>query len=842
MYELLAENEGVVEYVLRVLEWVKGKLYHMFYEVPYVGEILDKIPVWVYGIIIVVLFALTAFLAYHTIISLKKFIHQQIANSPLGSAMEKRRTLAYADKLVKEGDYIQASDIYFSVGEKVTAAKLLEKGKYLDKAGKMYEKMGDIDKAIELYEKAGENAWLADALRKKGEFAKAGELLMRLGKKLMAAECFVKANQHKKAAELFASSGNLSSAAESYEKAGEFKMAAKMYEQSYIEGTSGQEMPAPDVQAKLDNMIAKAAEYYGKTGDHLKAAGTFARVKQFMKAGEAALKGGDSKRAAEYFKEAKEYDKAAEIFRRAGDKSSAADILAQKFIDSHDYAQAGKLFLEAGSFLKAADFLTQGGELSLAAGAFMQGGEYVSAGELYEESGEKQKAAEAFEKADNLQKAAQLYADAGELPRASTLYERAGEYMKAAVLFGQMGQKDKELSALQKVQPEDQDFNEAVARLADLFKEKGNLRLAKEKYMQALGGADPNQFNLALCYGLAGVYESEGDYAGALGLYQKIQLVDFGFREIALRIKECEEALAGAPRKPAQPEPDATVQSTPQAPAQAAETQAQQQDAAKRYAIVKEIGRGGMGVVYQGKDKHLNRVIAIKVLPRHISDNPKMVKRFAAEARSAAQLTHSNIVTLYDFQQAGGRSFITMEYVDGITLKKLMGMVDRLPIVKALKIIYQCCQGLDYAHKKGIIHRDIKPSNIMINKQNIVKIMDFGLAKVAGEETLTDAGSLSGTVMYMSPEQLLGEKLDKTTDIYALGLVFYELVTGSHPFPSGDIAYHHIHTAPKPPSELRPEIPGNLNDIILQCIEKDRAKRFQSAVQLALALREVPLK
>lgn len=841
MYELLAKDEGVVEYVMRVLEWVKGKVYHTFYEVPYVGDILDKIPVWAYGVIIVVLFAVTAFITYHTIVSIKVFMHRQIANSVVGDAMEKRRTLVYADRLAKEGDYIQASDIYFSVGEKARAAKLLEKGNYLDKAGKMYEKMGDLDRAIELYEKAGENAWLADALRQKGEFAKAGELMMRLGKKLMAAECFVKANQHKKAAELFASSGNLSSAAECYEKAGELQMAAKMYEQSFIEGTSGQEMPPPDVKAKLDNMITKAAEYYGKTGDHLKAAGTYARVKQFMKAGEAALRGGDSKRAAEYFKEGKEYEKAAEIFRRSGDKAGAADILAQKFIESHDYAQAGRLFLEAGSFLKAADFLTQGGELLLAADAFMQGGEYVSAGELYEESGEKQKAAEAYEKADNLHRAAQLYADAGELPRASTLYEQAGEYMKAAGLFGQMGQKDRELSALQKVQPQDPDYNEAVAMLAEIFKEKGNLKLAMEKYMQALGGAEPNQFNLGLCYGLAGVYEAEGSYGKALEIYQKIQLVDFGFREVGLRIKECEGLLANAPGTTEPTRPDAAARAAQEPQPQSGDTQTQQ-DAAKRYAIVKEIGRGGMGVVYQGKDKHLNRIIAIKVLPRHISENPKMVKRFAAEARSAAQLTHSNIVTLYDFQQAGGRSFITMEYVDGITLKKLMGMVDKLPIVKALKIIYQCCQGLDYAHKKGIIHRDIKPSNIMINKQNVVKIMDFGLAKVAGEETLTDAGSLSGTVMYMSPEQLLGEKLDKTTDIYALGLVFYELVTGAHPFPGGDVAYHHIHTKPKPPQELRPEIPGNLNDIILKCIEKDRAGRFQSSAQLALSLREVPLK
>jgi len=841
-YDVL-ESQGVVGKVLEILEWVKGKLYYMFYDISYVGDIIDKTPAWVFGVVIVVVTGAALFIGYHTIVTIKRFLHAQVAGSKLGEMMERKKTTDYADRLTKEGDYIQASDIYFSVGEKEKAAKLLEKGNYLDKAGKMYEKMGNLDKAIELYEKAGENAWLAEALRKKGEFAKAGDLMMRLGKKLMAAECFMKAEQFKKAAELFASSGNLPSAADAYEKAGDLAMAAKMYEQGYIEGTSGMEMPPPEVKEKLDNMIMKAADYYGKTGDHIKAAGTYMRLKQYMKAGEAALRAGDKKRAAEYFKEGKEYDKAAEIFRQAGDKHAAADILAQKFIDAHDYAKAGRMFLEAGSYLKAADFFTQGGELAMAAECFMKGGEYLSAAELFEETGDKLNAAQSYEKADRPQKAAELYAAAGEIQRAATLSESSGEFIAAAEYYAKLGQTDRELSALQKVPSDNMHYNDAVARLADIFKEKGNLKLAFEKYNQALGGAEPNQYNLPLCYGLAGVYETEGDYGKALEIYQKMQLVDYGFRDVAERIKECEKLAAESPRpKAAASQPAADQPTQAAGGGETAAGQAAQTDAAKRYVIVKEIGRGGMGVVYQGKDKHLNRVIAIKVLPKHISDNPKMIKRFAAEARSAAQLTHSNIVTLYDFQQAGGRSFITMEYVDGITLKKLMGMVDKLPIVKALKIIYQCCQGLDYAHKKGIIHRDIKPSNIMINKQNIVKVMDFGLAKVSGEETLTDAGSLSGTVMYMSPEQLLGENLDRTTDIYALGLVFYELVTGKHPFGEGDAAYHHVHTTPVPPSQLRPDIPENLNDIILKCIEKDRSKRFQSAAQLALALREVPLK
>jgi serine/threonine-protein kinase len=284
------------------------------------------------------------------------------------------------------------------------------------------------------------------------------------------------------------------------------------------------------------------------------------------------------------------------------------------------------------------------------------------------------------------------------------------------------------------------------------------------------------------------------------------------------------------------------VASQQHSPDVVAAQQPQGEDPAKRYKVMAEVGRGGMGVVYKAMDQNLDRIIAIKVLPKSISENPKMVKRFAIEARSAAALNHPNIVTLYDFQQAGGRDFISMEYVEGITLKKYMNMTKQIPLMNALKIIYQCCQGLDYAHQKGIVHRDIKPSNIMINKQNVIKIMDFGLAKVAGEETITEAGSLSGTVMYMSPEQLIGEKLNAATDIYSLGLVFYELVAGRHPFPDGDVAYHHVHTQPKPPKEFRPDIPDVLNDIVLRSINKDRAQRFTSAMEMAQSLRQVPLK
>ncbi|HLB25803.1 MAG TPA: protein kinase, partial [Nitrospirota bacterium] len=487
-----------------------------------------------------------------------------------------------------------------------------------------------------------------------------------------------------------------------------------------------------------------------------------------------------------------------------------------------DVLSAARVLMEAGEFLNAAEYFDRAGDYPAAGEAYMKAREWDAAAAMFMKGGDEMRAAEAYAKSEHPREAAEIFIRLGQPGRAAELFESAGDFVEAADVYREAGQRAKEFAALQKVKPGDYGYNTAVMKMGEFFKGQGKLDLAEEKFVQAIGGAEADDTNLEMYYGLGTVYEESGRFEDAVKAYNRIQLIDYGYKDVDERIKSCRGRTNAA----------AAAATAPGA------AQAGGADAAKRYTIMREVGRGGMGVVYKAKDNVLDRIIAIKLLPKSISDNPKAIKCFSAEARSAAQLNHTNIVTLYDFQQAGGRSFITMEYVEGVTLKKLMGMTDALQISKALKIIYQCCQGLDYAHKKGIIHRDIKPANIMISKQNIVKIMDFGLAKILGEETLTDTGKVSGTVLYMSPEQLKGEKLDRATDIYSLGLVLYELVTGRHPFPDGDPAYNHVHTVPRRPEELRPEVPAHLSGIVMRCIEKDRAKRFESALQLAMALRE----
>jgi tetratricopeptide (TPR) repeat protein len=806
---------------------------------PVLKDLFTLIPDWVYLFI----GPFTAWLIYITLkfITSRAYVFaiDRFHGSSLGTTLERRKMYAEARKLARKKQHGRAADLYMILHEDGKAAKVLEKGGLLAKAGQMYEKMGKMDKAIALYEKAGEHAWHADALLKQGEYAQAAEILRKAGKPMLAAEAYEKAGMHTEAAQLFEEAGHTVSAAIHFEKAGDTKKAAVYYDRAFVETTSSKEMNIANIE-KYNEYSMKAGRYYRETGDNMRALECFARVKAYPEAAECALLADDKMKAAELFESGKLYEKAAEIFGELGNARRAAELMADKYFADGNYVKAAEMLAESGDFIKAAELYNGAGEYGKAGECYMRSREYYDAAAMFEKAGDDSRAADAFEKNGDFKISAELYMKLGDVEKAASLVEAAGEYFSAAEMFRRAGFAAKEFSALQKVRLGDPGYLNACGRMADILREQGKLDVAAQKYVIAIGDSEPDEENIGYFYGLGTIYESDGKFREAVQMYKKIQLVDIAYKDVEERVTRCEGQISAPAEK--QTYASQAGAASPESPARPGPNAAAGASESKRYTILQEIGRGGMGVVYKAMDNNLNRVIAIKLLPKSISDNPKAIMRFSQEARSAAQLNNTNIVTLYDFQQAGGRSFITMEYVEGVTLRKLQSMVDRLAMPKALKIIYQCCQGLDFAHRKGIIHRDIKPSNIMITKQNVVKIMDFGLAKVAGEETLTDAGSISGTIMYMSPEQIQGAKLGRTTDIYSLGLVLYELVAGKRPFPEGDAGYHHVHTAPAPPAQLRPDIPASLNSLIMKCLEKDPSKRFESAYALAMALREIPLK
>lgn len=259
-----------------------------------------------------------------------------------------------------------------------------------------------------------------------------------------------------------------------------------------------------------------------------------------------------------------------------------------------------------------------------------------------------------------------------------------------------------------------------------------------------------------------------------------------------------------------------------------------------RYEIIERIGSGGMADVYKAKDKRLNRFVAIKVLKHEFSSDDDFVRKFRAEAQSAAGLSHPNIVGVYDVGDENGIYFIIMELIEGITLKNYIEMKGKLSIREALNISVQIASGLSAAHEKRIIHRDIKPQNIIISRDGKVKISDFGIAKMADSKTVTTTAA--GTVHYISPEQARGGYSDERSDIYSLGITMYEMVTGRVPFDGETnvaIALLHIQGEMTPPSEINPEVPKSLEKIILKCTQKKPERRYSSAKELIADLRQV---
>jgi len=262
---------------------------------------------------------------------------------------------------------------------------------------------------------------------------------------------------------------------------------------------------------------------------------------------------------------------------------------------------------------------------------------------------------------------------------------------------------------------------------------------------------------------------------------------------------------------------------------------------AGRYEIIEELGKGGMGVVYKAEDTRLKRTVALKFLPPELTSNVEAKERFVREAQAAAALDHPNICTVHEIDEAEDKTFISMAFIEGQSLKE-KNEQEPLEINEALEIAIQVAEGLEEAHKKGVVHRDIKSANIMVTETGLAKIMDFGIALLLTSDSMTQSGMMIGTPHYMSPEQVASEKVDLRSDIYSLGVVLYEMVTGRLPF-QGDsaisVALKHKTDLPKNPRELDDKIPKELSVLILKCLKKNKEKRFQSAKDLLLELKTI---
>lgn len=265
-----------------------------------------------------------------------------------------------------------------------------------------------------------------------------------------------------------------------------------------------------------------------------------------------------------------------------------------------------------------------------------------------------------------------------------------------------------------------------------------------------------------------------------------------------------------------------------------------------RYQVEGLLGQGGMSSVYRATDPNLKRVVAVKMIHPHMSDDENFVRRFEEEAAAVAQLRHPNIIQVYDFDHDGDTYYMVLEFVPGVTLQDWLARANQnarqLPLEEVLKYAVEICEAVDYAHERSMVHRDLKPANVMLNLHGEAILMDFGIAKIIGGQHHTATGAVVGTARYMSPEQIKGLEVDRRTDIYSLGVMLFEMVNGQPPFNANSamsLMMMHVNDPIPNLRQLKPDLPSSLVAVIEKALSKDRDHRFQTAAEMAAALMAV---
>lgn len=721
-------------------------------------------------------------------------------------------------------DFRAAGEFWLEAERPRRALRAFRRGRVWGRAADVARNLGRIDAALAYYQKEGGEA-LANAASlasRQGHEALASQLWLRYGTYLIehhkaeaAIEAFVRAGDSRRAANAVEmaikarrlSASSVDVAIRAAREAGRPQLAAQ------VALAAGRHRDAGELLLAADQPI-EAARAFESSGEFARAAEALARAGQ----GEQA-----SRLRAQQLREAGRLEEALHLLVSAGQEVEAAAVM----VELGRFSEAFARYQQAGMLREATDVARRIEDPRLAAESLRLVGEHEEAGLVWERAGEPIEAARCFEHAGDIARAEQTLARAGLKLELANLLARLGRIEEGFTVLFEAGELKAAWELVSATSAGLPSLAEPLSRLAVWLAKEVDLPTAIGAVQRATTDQSLRRELLPAFYTLAHLLEQQGDLKAADSAWQKIVDFDYSYQDAAKRL----QAVKAQRLTIDQLQSSGSV--TP--PGTVADLAAG--DAASRYAIEKELGRGGMGVVFKALDTRLNRPVAIKILNTR-QHTPDAYKRFEREARAAAALSHPGIVHIYDFDRGFGSFYISMEFVSGPTLNQLLREEPLLVRLHLVSFMRQIADSVAYAHACHVVHRDLKPANMILADRKLIKILDFGIARRLDELDQSASGA-AGTPYFMAPEQILGESPDERTDIYALGVTFFQLATGTLPFTQGNVLKAHIEQPPPDPCSLAPDLDPALGQLILACLAKDPAQRPRDGSALLAAVNDL---
>ncbi|HNX51257.1 MAG TPA: protein kinase [Thermoanaerobaculaceae bacterium] len=719
---------------------------------------------------------------------------------------ERGSSVDLALRAVGRRDFRAAGEFWLEAGYSRRALRAFRRARVWGRAGEVARNLGRIDEAVAFYQKEGGESLAAAAsvASRAGNEEQAQQLWLRYGTYLV---------QHNK----------VESAIEAFVRAGDARRAASAVEMA----VSAKRLSTSSVDVAL-----RAAREAGRpqlAAQVALAAGRLKEAGDFLLAAEQPLD------AARIFESAGDFARAAEALQAGGQPEQAARLRAQRFRDEGRLEEALHLFETTGMNAESAGVLADLGRLPEAFERYREAGflreaadvaqrlpDPAQAGELLAAIGEWDDAGMAWERAGNLLEAARCFERAGDLSRAEHLLGLGQHRLELASLLARMGRFEEGFGVLFEAGEMKAAWDlisatsaslpslaEPLSKLAIWLAREVDVPTAIGAVQRATSDQPTRRELLPAFYTLAHLLEQHGDLKAAEAVWQKVVDFDYSYEDVAKRLQACKEhrqTIEG-------------LHTSGKVSLEAAGIEVAGSDPASRYTIEKELGRGGMGVVYKAFDKRLGRAVAIKILNTR-QHTPDAFKRFEREARAAAALSHPGIVHIYDFDRGFGSFFISMEFVAGPTLNQLLREEPIFVRQHLASFMRQIADAVAFAHASHVVHRDLKPANMILADRRQIKILDFGIARRLDDLDQSASGA-AGTPYFMAPEQILGEAPDERTDIYALGVTFFQLATGTLPFTQGNVLKAHLEQPPPDPTEIAPDLDPAISQLVLACLAKD---------------------